>query len=190
MSKQTTVLFCERTKEYASHLSLRAIAPEQFTLYQATDGDGFLALGEEASPVSKIHGFKVGEVRCAHGNDIGSTHTYLFRVRIWTPDAEGQDLINWYDEEHLPILLECDAWKAGQLVEVSCDAGREFYAFHRLSNIEALESEARERARSTQWFNRLSTRDWFSAGMSRKLYKKVLKPEDARLTCSPELPLV
>lgn len=34
---------------------------------------------------------------------------------IWTPELDSKELIDWYDKEHLPILLECKSWIAGQL---------------------------------------------------------------------------
>lgn len=95
---------------------------------------------------------------------------FLFRVGLWTPSADRDELLSWYEAEHLPMLLECVAWGGCRFVEAPAKDGCQFYALHQLVDKSALESDERRASRATPWFYRLKRHDWFDAAFTRQLY--------------------
>ena len=107
--------------------------------------------------------FSVGKVGANAGD-------YLFLVGIWVPEAAHAEFLDWYRNEHLPILLECPTWNGCRFVERSVSDGHQFYALHQLEDRSALESEQRRRSRATPWFMRLKRHPWFDEKFTRQLY--------------------
>lgn len=106
------------------------------------------------------------------GGDVGlAAGSYLFKVGIWTPDADREDFLAWYRGEHLPMLLECATWRGCRFFEAPTREGHQFYALHQLADPAALDSEARKRSRATPWFMRLKRHDWFDEKFTRQLYQ-------------------
>jgi hypothetical protein len=99
---------------------------------------------------------------------------YLFRVGIWVPAAAHGEFLDWYRNEHLPILLECPAWTGCRFLESAVSEGHQFYALHQLEDRWALESEQRRRSRATPWFMRLKQHAWFDERFTRQLYTSLL----------------
>ena len=98
---------------------------------------------------------------------------WLFCVGLWTPNEFREEFLAWYQMEHLPILLECSEWNGCRFVEEVVQIGCQFYAMHQLSDRNALDSEERKRSRSTPWFKRLTSNDWFDGAFKRTLYKRI-----------------
>ncbi len=42
---------------------------------------------------------------------------WLFRVGLWVPREHRSEFLSWYEQEHLPILLECSTWEGCRFVE-------------------------------------------------------------------------
>jgi hypothetical protein len=99
---------------------------------------------------------------------------YLFRVGIWVPAAARAEFLDWYRNEHLPILLECPTWNGCRFVESTVSEAHQFYALHHLEDPCALESEQRRRSRATPWFMRLKQHAWFDEKFTRQLYRCLL----------------
>jgi hypothetical protein len=107
--------------------------------------------------------FSIGKVGPNGGN-------YLFRVGIWVPATARAEFLEWYRNEHLPILLQCPTWNGCRFVERPASEGHQFYALHQLEDRSALESDERRRSRGTFWFMRLKQHAWFDEQFSRQLY--------------------
>jgi hypothetical protein len=95
---------------------------------------------------------------------------YLFMVGIWLPAVDRAEFLDWYRNEHLPILLECPTWNGCRFVESAVSEGNQFYALHQLADRSALQSEERRRSRATPWFLRLKQHPWFDEPFARQLY--------------------
>ncbi len=95
---------------------------------------------------------------------------YLFMVGIWLPATSRAEFLDWYRNEHLPILLECPTWNGCRFVEKPVSEGHQFHALHQLADRSALESIERQRSRATPWFMRLKQHPWFDAKFTRQLY--------------------
>ena len=109
--------------------------------------------------------------RC--GPDAGE---WLFCVGLSVPADVRGEFLAWYEQEHLPILLECRGWDGCRFVEAPASHGCQFFALHQLSDRSGLESPERARSRATPWFERLKRFDWFDEPFTRTLYRRV---EDA-----------
>jgi len=116
------------------------------------------------SPVQEL--FRGGSVGAAGGE-------HLFKVGLWVPADARTEFLDWYESEHLPILLECPDWTGCRFVEKPVKDGHQFYALHQLQDVGALESKERKRSRETPWFMRLKQNPWFDGAFTRQLYKRV-----------------
>jgi hypothetical protein len=101
---------------------------------------------------------------------------WLFRVGLWVPREHRDEFLSWYEQEHLPILLECAAWDGCRFVEVPNATGCQFFALHQLADRAALASAERARSRATRWFADLKQFAWFDEPFSRVLYRRVALP--------------
>ena len=97
---------------------------------------------------------------------------HLFKVGIWVPGSARTEFLDWYESEHLPILLENSAWGGCRFVEQQVSDGHQFYALHQLDTPAALNSEERRRSRATPWFMRLKRHSWFDEAFTRQLYTR------------------
>lgn len=88
---------------------------------------------------------------------------FLYPVMFNVPAGRQAEFERWYDEEHLDILLACPYWQMCRRFKVvDPEPGSPTHiALHYLTDLKALESEERTRARNTPWRNRLATEDWF-----------------------------
>ena len=70
---------------------------------------------------------------------------------------------DWYEREHVPMLLECPQWLMCRRFELQALAGCPWthMALHYLSDLRALSSPQRDAARSTPWRRELEQHDWF-----------------------------
>lgn len=105
-----------------------------------------------------------------HGASAGS---WLFCVGLAVPTAQRDDFLDWYEHEHLPILLECPTWDGCRFVEAPAAQGCQFFALHQLAARAALDSPERARSRATPGFWRLKQFGWFDEAFTRTLYERV-----------------
>ena len=84
----------------------------------------------------------------------------LFTVPM---EARG-NFEEWYDTEHIPILLEDPDWLMVRRFDVieSDPEPHTHLMLHYLNHERALEGEAIKRARSTEWRARLAAEPWFA----------------------------
>jgi hypothetical protein len=84
---------------------------------------------------------------------------------VWFNVAQTRlaDFDAWYEQDHVPILMEANEWIAVRRFDVvECDPiALNRLALHYITSPSALESSARQRARETPWRARLSGEPWF-----------------------------
>lgn len=91
--------------------------------------------------------------------EAGIVYSVFFRV----PADREAEFDAWYEEEHLGILLACPYWPMCRRFKVA-DPGADsptHLALHYLTDLRALESPERDRARATPWRDRLAREPWF-----------------------------
>lgn len=146
--------------------------PKDAEIYRGVDVPGMLGLGPDDGALAKGPGAHTIDVKIARGRYGLKAGPHLFRVAIWTPKSFHDEFLQWYEEDHFPLLLECDEWHGGRLVEEKVADGCQFYAIHNLGSTTALDSDARKRSRSTPWFKKLAAHEWFDKGFKRGLYRR------------------
>jgi len=79
----------------------------------------------------------------------------------------------WYEEEHIPMLMQANDWLRARRVDVIRHIGAQqlwtSIAFHDLANLEVMDSEERTRARTTPWRAEFAQLPWFAAAGRRIL---------------------
>ncbi|MEJ5902437.1 hypothetical protein [Ochrobactrum teleogrylli] len=88
---------------------------------------------------------------------------FLYAVMFTVPESREREFNDWYVQDHVPHLLNCDAWLGCRRYRI-VDGHPERYthlALHHLQDLSALESPAREVARKTPWRNELAKEPWF-----------------------------
>jgi len=88
---------------------------------------------------------------------------FVYPVFFRVPADREAEFDAWYTEEHLAILLRCPYWPMCRRFKV-IDPGPDsptHLALHYLTDLRALESDERTRARSTPWRDRLAREPWF-----------------------------
>jgi hypothetical protein len=112
----------------------------------------------------------VARYRCIEVSDSGEyaqQHRVLMLVAFNIPDELFCEVEEWYEHEHSALLMRAPGWYRVRRYHVpaqSRDAARwNHLAFHELSDVEVLNSQEREIARSTPWRARYETQNWFQA---------------------------
>lgn len=88
---------------------------------------------------------------------------YLFSVLFAVPVEREEEFNNWYEQEHVPLLLKAEEWLGCRRYRISDGVPSNYthLAIHHLSSLLALESPARSAARATPWRQRLAQEPWF-----------------------------
>jgi hypothetical protein len=148
--------------------------------YAATSVETFSADDRQDALIILEGTRKIEQPSIAHvtqlfgGGKIGTDGgDHLYKVSIWVPAVSRAEFLDWYESEHLPILLECPTWNGCRFVEKQVHVGYQFYALHQLRAPSALDSEERRRSRATPWFIRLKQNPWFDEPFTRQLYKRL-----------------
>jgi hypothetical protein len=88
---------------------------------------------------------------------------FLYTVAFEVPADAEAEFNDWYEQDHLPILLECRDWLLVRRFRVIDGQPHKWthLAFHYLATRGALASPERERARRTPWREKLAQNPWF-----------------------------
>jgi hypothetical protein len=118
---------------------------------------------EAVLKVERYFARPIGE-RIARGADAAVLESdFVYPVLFSVPIERQPEFDAWYDEEHLDILLRCPYWPMCRRFKVIDPApgSPTHIALHYLTDLRALESDERTKARSTPWRNRLAAEPWF-----------------------------
>jgi hypothetical protein len=87
----------------------------------------------------------------------------LYAVWFDVPPARLSAFDDWYEQDHVPILMEADEWIAVRRFDIVESDPVPFnrLALHYIKDLSALDSPARQRARATPWRAKLAEEDWF-----------------------------
>ncbi len=107
---------------------------------------------------SEVH-FRVREHTPVMPLDAPVIHCLLFTV----PMERRGAFEDWYDSEHIPMLLEDEDWLMARRFDiVQWDPEPHTHLIlHYLNHERALQGEALKRARATEGWRRLAMQDWF-----------------------------
>ncbi len=96
--------------------------------------------------------------------DVAIDADVLIAVLFTTPPDRWPELMQWYDEEHAPMLMANPDWLMIRLMEIydySPDPMSHLF-LHYVRDARVLESAELAAARETPWRNKLAAEDWFT----------------------------
>lgn len=96
-------------------------------------------------------------------------------VAFAVPDQDAADFDEWYEQEHVPLLMQADGWLRVRRYRTQPGSDGPPWthlALHDLVDATALQAPERERARTTAWRDRLANRPWFGRS-GRWLYRPI-----------------
>lgn len=115
---------------------------------------------------SRYLGNEISDRRRDDADESSLDAPVLFAVFFSVPDERVEEFNRWYEEEHVPSLLNCKDWLRVRRFEIYDGEPQPWthLALHYLADISALDSAEREAARTTDWYRRLAEEPWFQAG--------------------------
>ncbi|MFI6956561.1 EthD domain-containing protein [Nocardia sp. NPDC050408] len=96
----------------------------------------------------------------------GTDHS-LFVVAFGVPETDRAEFEGWYEEEHVPLLMEVPGWLRVRryLVRPGFDGPVwSHLALHEIASPEVLDAPERDAARNTPRRDALASRPWFTSG--------------------------
>lgn len=115
---------------------------------------------------------------CREISDSGPTpeqHEVLMIVAFNVPPERVTEIEEWYEGEHIPLLLRAPGWYRARRYHVVRQDGTPTWthlALHELRDVAVLATSERAYARSTPWRARLEKESWFAAA-GRFVYQRL-----------------
>lgn len=114
---------------------------------------------------------------CPQISDAGDPEargTYMAVVSFAVPEDRLGDFDDWYENEHVPALLQADDWLRVRRYEVLDGEGGPWnrFALHELASREVMDSPERAAARKGPKRDALAASPWFD-GSGRWLYQRI-----------------
>jgi antibiotic biosynthesis monooxygenase (ABM) superfamily enzyme len=80
-----------------------------------------------------------------------------YQLLVCMTPASGQeaDFVAWYQDEHIPLLLEVPGWRRARLFRQVEGSGPAFMAVHELESPDVFDHPAHEKAVGTPWRERI-----------------------------------
>lgn len=75
---------------------------------------------------------------------------------VWMSVRDPDDLAQWYEQEHVPLLFAAPGWLRIRRYELVSGAGPTFLALHDLAVPETVDDPRAEPARHTEWRDRVA----------------------------------
>jgi hypothetical protein len=88
----------------------------------------------------------------------------LYAVWFNVPQERLAAFDDWYNNDHVPLLMECEDWQMVRRFNVISGEPGPFnrLALHYLSDLRAMDSPERKKARETPWRAKIASESWFS----------------------------
>ncbi|HEY4095372.1 MAG TPA: hypothetical protein VGM33_07680 [Baekduia sp.] len=121
-----------------------------------------------ARMLGEVNGFT--RYICDQTSDTGASSEetgLLYVVAFSVPESDRADFDGWYDEEHVPLLMQVPGWRRVRRFAVRPGfAGPPWthLALHELRDRDVLAAPQRAAARDTPRRDDLARRDWFKSG--------------------------
>jgi hypothetical protein len=151
----------EATRKYLAIYEIGDVAVLQSPGYQALKTE---PSERTAFMLKNVKGFT--RFTCTETYDSGSgpeRGQYLSVVAFAVPPEQESKLDDWYENEHIPLLMRCGDWLRVRRYKVfSADGGRwTDIALHELRSLEAMDSPERKAAREGRKRKKLVGNSWF-----------------------------
>ena len=110
----------------------------------------------------------IANEKCLHVRDIPDADPInadvVIAVFFTAPPERWPELMDWYDTEHTPMLMENQDWLMVRHMEIydyNPDPFSHLF-LHYVRDVSVLDSPELAAARETEWRNRLAAEDWFT----------------------------
>ena len=105
----------------------------------------------------------ISEAVASHAQGHPYDAPILYPVFFAVPEERQEEFNRWYEEDHVPTLLNCSDWLACRRYKIDSGVPGNWthLALHYLKDLKALESEERKIAHESEWRKRLAKEDWF-----------------------------
>lgn len=140
-----------------------ALESEEYKTRKFTPDAGTKAVLDSVTGFTRYIGEEAHFAARPGQEEAGIDAAVILAVFFNVPFDNAPEFNDWYDGEHIPMLLECEDWLMARRLLV-VDANPERYShmcLHYLNDRSALESDPVKRARDTDWRNRLAAEPWF-----------------------------
>ncbi|HEY4279492.1 MAG TPA: hypothetical protein VGM91_14805 [Conexibacter sp.] len=116
----------------------------------------------------------IARLHSTAGEDLGDVgHPWLWVVAFSVPDDRAAAFDDWYDTEHVPLLLKAPGWRRTRRYVI--ESGNDHLthlALHDIDGPELLDAPERRAAGSTEWRATLAAEPWFGRG-ARWLFNRI-----------------
>lgn len=87
----------------------------------------------------------------------------MMLVAFDVPHDRTDAVADWYDQEHITLLMRANGWLRARRFHVLDHSGKRWtsLAFHELRDVSVMDSEERKIARATPWRAELEREAWF-----------------------------
>lgn len=143
--------------------SSAALETEEYKTRKFSPDAGTKAVLDSVSGFTRYIGEEAYFAARPGQEDAGIDAAVILAVFFAVPFERAPEFNDWYDKEHIPMLLACEDWLMARRMVV-IDSNPERYShmcLHYLNDRAALESAPVQRARDTEWRNRLAEERWF-----------------------------
>jgi hypothetical protein len=152
------------------HLELEALETDAYRRVKSEPGE------RTATMLQSVVGFT--RYTCTLTSDTGPSDEQpgcLFVTAFAVPPTDERELESWYEEEHVPLLMQVDGWL--RVRRYRTQLGGEgppwtHLALHELRDRDVMDAPERSRARATDRRAALAERAWFSSS-GRWLYRPI-----------------
>lgn len=110
----------------------------------------------------------------------------LYVVWFTVPADRMKDFDAWYEQDHVPLLMDCPEWLMARRFAITDGAPGTFtrIALHYLADRSALDSPARYKARGSPWRARLAIEPWFVG--TYKVFERFGPRQPGRSSAAPD----
>lgn len=154
-----------RLRRYAapSHASYLAIGELGEDL-RANADDTLSSVPAAVEHIERFIGHPLGTQRRRDVAETVIDSAVVYPACLRVPHDRIAEVSRWYEEEHLPMLLACPQWVMTRRFSVRSARGLDWnhVALHYMTDLRALKSPERDRARDTPWRDRFISEGWFS----------------------------
>jgi hypothetical protein len=115
--------------------------------------------------VSGFTRYTCEEIKCfTKDGSMGIDSPILYAVWFSVPPDRLEAFDDWYNNDHAPLLMECKDWQMVRRFNVISGEPGPFnrLAIHYLSDMSAMDSPERKKARETPWRAKIASESWFS----------------------------
>jgi len=115
---------------------------------------------------------------CTEISDTGQAQRdaeLLMVVAFSVPEDAAAEFDDWYDTEHVPLLMQAPGWlrvRRYRTLPGAAGPAWTHLALHEVADAQAFDAPERERARTTAWRDSLAAQPWFG-GSGRWIYRPI-----------------